>query len=133
MSYEDILYLPHHRSTKRKQMSLHDRAAQFAPFSALSGYEDAIEETGRLTDEEILLDETTVARLNEQLQYIAAHMGEHISVAVTYFRPDERKSGGTYLTDIGVVKKIDPDSQFLIMESGVSIAMSRIREIELLQ
>ena len=54
-------------------------------------------------------------------------------MAVTYFRPDERKSGGTYLTDIGVVKKIDPDSQFLIMESGVSIAMSRIREIELLQ
>lgn len=131
MSYEDILYLPHHQSTKRKHMSLHDRAAQFAPFAALNGYEDAIEETGRLTDEEIILDETAVARINEQLQYIAAHPHERMTVAVTYFRPDERKSGGAYLTDVGVVKKINQSSHSLMMESGVTIAMGQIREIEI--
>ncbi len=131
MSYEDILYLPHHQSPKREHMSLRDRAAQFAPFAALTGYEDAIEETGRLTDEEILLDETAVDRINEQLQYLAAHMDEGIRVSVTYFRPDDRKSGGTYLTDIGVIKKIDQDRQTLLMESGVTIAMGQIRELEI--
>lgn len=131
MSYEDILYLPHHQSPKREHMSLRDRAAQFAPFAALTGYEDAIEETGRLTEEEILLDETAVDRINEQLQYLAAHMDEGIRVSVTYFRPDDRKSGGAYLTDIGVIKKIDQDRQTLLMESGVTIAMGQIRELEI--
>ncbi len=131
MSYEDILYLPHHQSPKREHMSLRDRAAQFAPFAALTGYEDAIEETGRLTDEEILLDETAVDRINEQLQYLAAHMDEGIRVSVTYFRPDDRKSKGAYLTDIGVIKKIDQDRQTLLMESGVTIAMGQIRELEI--
>ena len=130
MSNEDILYLPHHQSPKRKHMSLHDRAAQFAPFSALSGYEDAIEETGRLTEEEILLDETAVERINEQLQYIAAHIQERMTVSVTYFRPDDRKSGGAYLTDIGVVKKIDQAGHALIMESGITIPMGQIRELQ---
>ena len=131
MSYEDMLYLPHHQSTKRKHMSLHDRAAQFAPFAALNGYEDAIEETGRLTEEEMILDETAVAQINEQLQYLSAHVGEHITVSVTYFRPDERKSGGTYLTDIGVVKRVDETNHFLIMDNGVAISMEQIREIEI--
>ncbi len=131
MSYEDMLYLPHHQSTKRKHMSLHDRAAQFAPFAALNGYEDAIEETGRLTEEEMILDETAVAQINEQLQYLSAHVGEHITVSVTYFKPDERKSGGTYLTDIGVVKRVDETNHFLIMDNGVAISMEQIREIEI--
>ena len=95
--YEDIINRPHHVSKARPQMSELERAAQFAPFAALTGYEDAIEETGRLTDEEILLDETAVDRINEQLQYLAAHMDEGIRVSVTYFRPDDRKSGGAYL------------------------------------
>lgn len=133
MSYEDILYLPHHQSTRRKHMSLHDRAAQFAPFSALNGYEDAIKETGRLTEEEILLDETTVDRINEQLQYIAAHIQERMTVSVTYFRPDDRKSGGAYLTDIGVVKKIDHTGHVLVMESGATIPMEQIRDIEIVR
>ena len=131
MSYEDMLYLPHHQSTKRKHMSLHDRAAQFAPFAALNGYEDAIEETGRLTEEEMILDETAVAQINEQLQYLSAHVGEHITVSVTYFKPDERKSGGTYRTDIGVVKRVDETNHFLIMDNGVAISMEQIREIEI--
>ncbi|MGN0415865.1 MAG: hypothetical protein ACI4FX_10290 [Agathobacter sp.] len=131
MSYEDMLYLPHHQSTKRKHMSLHDRAAQFAPFAALNGYEDAIEETGRLTEEEMILDETAVAQINEQLQYLSAHVGEHITVSVTYFKPDERKSGGAYLTDIGVVKRVDETNHFLIMDNGVAISMEQIREIEI--
>lgn len=131
MSYEDMLYLPHHQSTKRKHMSLHDRAAQFAPFAALNGYEDAIEETGRLTEEEMILDVTAVAQINEQLQYLSAHVGEHITVSVTYFKPDERKSGGTYLTDIGVVKRVDETNHFLIMDNGVAISMEQIREIEI--
>ena len=131
MSYEDMLYLPHHQSAKRNHMSLHDRAAQFAPFSALDGYEEAIGETGRLTEEEILLDETAVVRINEQLQYLKSHLKERMTVSVTYFRPDERKKGGAYLTDIGVVKKVDEAGHCLIMESGVTIEMEKIRELEI--
>ena len=79
----------------------------------------------------MILDETAVAQINEQLQYLSAHVGEHITVSVTYFKPDERKSGGTYLTDIGVVKRVDETNHFLIMDNGVAISMEQIREIEI--
>lgn len=128
--YDDIVNLPHHQSKTRRHMSLHDRAAQFAPFAALNGYEDAIEEAGRITDERITLDETSVEKINEKLMYIASHLKERITVSVTYFKPDSKKSGGAYLTDIGVIKKIDKVNHVLMMESGMKIFMEQIIDIE---
>lgn len=128
--YDDIINLPHHRSTERLPMSLHDRAAQFAPFAALSGHEEAIEETARLTDEAMVLDESEMEKINEKLQEIVQHLQEKWNVAITYFEPDAHKSGGAYLTDVGTVKKIDVSEKVVIMDSGMKIAMDRIVGVE---
>lgn len=128
--YDDIINLPHHQSKDRAHMSLHDRAAQFAPFAALSGHEEAIEETARRTDEKITLDETTIERINEKLYDISQHLSEKKNVSITYFRPDTHKSGGAYLTDVGTIKKIDEIEKQVIMDSGMRIAMEHIIEME---
>ena len=104
--YDDIIQLPHHQSTKRAHMSLHDRAAQFAPFAALTGHDAAIEETARLTEDEIILDDTAVADINEKLYEISQHLSEKWKVSITYFRPDVKKQGGAYLTDVGIIQKL---------------------------
>ena len=129
--YDDIINLPHHQSRERAHMSLHDRAAQFAPFAALSGHEEAIEETARLTDEKITLDEVAIEKINEKLCEIANHLPEKRTVSIMYFRPDKRKSGGAYLTDIGTVKKIDEIEKVIVMDNGMKISMEQIIEIEM--
>lgn len=128
--YDDIIQLPHHQSTKRAHMSLHDRAAQFAPFAALTGHDAAIEETARLTEDEIILDDTAVADINEKLYEIAQNLSENWKVSITYFRPDERKKGGKYLTDVGTIKKIKEAEQLILMDSGMQIKMEQIIKIE---
>lgn len=128
--YDDIMYLPHHQSTTRAQMSLHDRAAQFAPFAALTGHEAAIEETARLTEDEITLDDTALADINDRLYEISQHLSEQWKVSVTYFRPDTKKQGGAYLTDVGTIRKINEIEQFIIMDSGICIKMEQIIKIE---
>lgn len=128
--YDDIIQLPHHQSTKRAHMSLHDRAAQFAPFAALTGHDVAIEETARLTEDEIILDDTAVADINEKLYEIAQNLSENWKVSITYFRPDERKKGGKYLTDVGTIKKIKEAEQLILMDSGMQIKMEQIIKIE---
>lgn len=128
--YDDIINLPHHQSTERAHMSLHDRAAQFAPFAALTGHEEAIEETARVTDEKTTLDETTIAKINEILFDIAQHLSEKSPVAITYFVPDNQKSGGAYLTDVGTIKKIDEFEKTVLMDSGMMIPMGAIRTVE---
>lgn len=92
--YEDIINLPHHVSTKRPQMSMLDRAAQFSPFAALTGYDAAIKETGRLTDEKIEMDEASLNMLNMKFQLLVEALGDEHEVSFTYFKPDERKAGG---------------------------------------
>lgn len=124
--YDDIIDLPHHQSTNRPHMSLHDRAAQFAPFAALSGHEEAIEETARLTEEKIVLDETAIQAINEKLHELSQHLCEKPTVSITYFKPDKQKNGGAYLTDIGTVKKIDEIEKMVIMDSGMKIPMEHI-------
>lgn len=104
--YEDIIHLPHHVSSKRPQMSMLDRAAQFSPFAALTGYDDAIQETGRLTEQKIELDEETLEKLDERFQILQEHLGEQPEVRFTYFKTDERKEGDSYLTVSRVVRKI---------------------------
>ena len=128
--YDDIMQLPHHQSTKRAHMSLHDRAAQFAPFAALTGHEAAIEETARLTEDEITLDDTMIADINEKLYEISLRLSEQWKVSITYFQPDAKKQGGVYLTDVGTIKKINQTEQFIIMDSGMHIKMEQIIRIE---
>lgn len=93
--YDDIIHLPHHISKTRPQMSMMDRAAQFSPFAALTGYDAAIKETGRLTDEKIELGEETKAVLDRKQSYLSDMISVQPEITVTYFLPDERKSGGT--------------------------------------
>lgn len=128
--YEDIINLPHHQSTMRAHMSLHDRAAQFAPFAALTGHEEAIEETARLTDEKVILDENTIEKINQKLYDIVQHLPEKRNVVITYFRPDTLKQGGVYLTDVGSVNKVDENAKKVFMDSGMAIDMEQIVEVE---
>ena len=100
---DDIINLPHHVSSTRQRMSMHDRAAQFAPFAALVGYDDAVAETARLTESRPELDEQEQRAINERLAYIAAHIHEQSEVRIKYFVPDEYKSGGTIIEISGKV------------------------------
>ncbi|MBO5649011.1 MAG: hypothetical protein J6S76_03760, partial [Clostridia bacterium] len=104
--YEDIIDLPHHVSYRHPRMSRIDRAAQFAPFAALTGYEAAVRETARLTEGQKELDETALAVLNEKLRLLADFLEDRAQVSITYFRPDERKKGGAYLSAEGAVKAV---------------------------
>lgn len=128
--YDDIINLPHHTSTKHPRMSLYDRAEQFSPFAALTGHDEAIKETARLTDEKAELDEDTKAMLNEKLQNIRENPNTDIAVTFTYFVPDENKSGGTYISHTGSVKRIDEYQHTVIMKDKTVIPIEQIREIE---
>lgn len=130
--YADIINLPHHVSKTRPQMPIADRAAQFSPFAALTGYDSAIEETGRLTDSFIELDESKKAVLNEKLQSMLKNIKEQPEVAITYFQPDEKKNGGSYINISGVVKKIDEFEKCLILTDATKIPMKYIFEIKTL-
>jgi hypothetical protein len=113
-------------------MPLHDRAAQFAPFAALTGHEEAIKETARITEERINLDESADEKINEKLREISQSLEEKKNIAITYFKPDSRKKGGAYLTDVGMVKEIDVNEKVLLMDSGMKIAMEQIIGVEIL-
>ncbi len=104
--YDDILYLPHHVSPTRKRMTMAERAAQFSPFAALAGYDEAVWETGRVVGQRLELSEDERAVLNRKLQIILAALGrgEQPEVTVTYFQPDRKKAGGEYVSYIGIVK-----------------------------
>lgn len=129
-SYEDIIHLSHHVSQTRRPMSMADRAAQFSPFAALTGYDDAILETGRLTDEKLEAGEERLAVLNTQLRILMDHLADHPEISVTYFLPDDRKSGGVYLTVRGRVKRVNDFDRFLVMQDGLRIPMDDVAEIE---
>lgn len=103
--YDDIIYLPHHVSGKRPAMPISDRAAQFSPFAALTGYDEAVMETGRLTDRMHELSEEDTAKLNRQLQFLMTKLREQPTLSVTYFVPDEKKSGGAYIVKKGKLRK----------------------------
>ena len=129
-NYEDILHLPHHVSKTRPPMSMADRAAQFSPFAALTGYDDAILETGRLTDEKLEAGEERLAVLNTQFRILMDHLADHPEISVTYFVPDDRKSGGAYVTVKGKVKKVNDFDRFLVLQDGLRIPMDDVAEME---
>lgn len=133
-AYDDIINLPHHVSSTRPQMPMIDRAAQFSPFAALTGYDAAVKETARLTDARVELDECAKVMLNEKLQMIAEGLKTGGAAAsITYFKPDERKSGGAYLTAEGAVKRIDIYRHMVIMTDGTVIPIEEIFEIAALE
>lgn len=111
-------------------MSNYDRAAQFSPFAALTGYDGVIAETARLTDREAVLDVGAEAELDARLREIRETVHLHPQVTLVYFRPDQRKKGGAYITFTGKVKKLDADTQTLIFQDGTAIAIGLIYRIE---
>ena len=125
-SYDDIIHLPHHRSQTHAPMPLQDRAAQFAPFAALTGYGTALQETARLTEQRAELTESEKADLDRRLQLLSDHLAAQPEITVTYFRPDERKDGGAYVTVTDIVKKIDPYERVLVLQNGLCIAIDLI-------
>lgn len=111
----DILYRNHPTSKKHPRMSNMNRAAQFAPFAALTGYEESIEETARLTDSRIELSEDEIEELNAKLNFIQEHIKERPEVTITYFQPDEIKEGGAYITVTGRVRRLDEWFKIMVM------------------
>ena len=128
--YNDIIDLPHHVSATRPRMSMIDRAAQFSPFQALTGYGAAIQETGRLTDRKIELSEDERIVLDMKQQILLDNIRERPDVSITYFIPDERKDGGSYVTVTGNVKKIDDYQRLLILTDRAQIPLDEIVDIE---
>ena len=127
--YDDIIELPHHVSKKHARMSIHDRAAQFSAFAALTGHKAAIQETERLVDKKIELDENEIQLLNEKLSMVYESLDQHPEVEVTYFIKDSRKDGGKYVTMEGCVKKMDLYHQLLIFDDGTKVPVEDVVEI----
>ncbi len=129
-SYDDIIDLPHHVSQKHPQMSMLDRAAQFSPFAALTGYDAAIQESARQTERRIELGEDAKTELSEKLRYLKAMEAEHPVAAFTYFIPDARKEGGRYDTLTARVKRVDEFKQEVLLTDGRSIPMDELFEVD---
>lgn len=128
--YDDIIDMPHHVSEKRKQMSIDERAAQFAPFAALVGYDSDVREAARLTADKIELDEYAISELDGKLRFLNEREDNSFNVTVTYYKPDGKKQGGAYVTACGTVKRIDEYEKILVMSDGVKIPIYDIYAIE---
>ena len=132
-NYDDIIHLPHHVSKKRPQMPLSQRAAIFAPFSALTGYENQIKETDRITTRKIELTEEEKEILNRKLQMIQTCGKKNPNVKITYFVPDEKKSGGAYRTDIGRIKKMDEHLKEIVLTSRQKISINDMLDVMIVE
>ena len=128
--YEDIVDLPHYVSKKHPQPTMADRAARFAPFAAITGYEEMVLEEARVTDDRIEMDESSKAALNEKLNMILEFIDEQSEVSITYFEPDKRKAGGAYVTVTGTVKRIDEYEHLVIMTDGKKINIDDIYNLQ---
>lgn len=132
MNYDDIINLPHYEPKNHKRMSIHERAAQFSPFAALTGYEDLIHETDRLTDKKIEIDESR----KEQINFILVRINELIKnnpkVEITYFVPDVKKTGGKYITEILNIKRVDFVNKLIKSIDNKIINMDEIMDITII-
>ena len=129
--YSDIINMPHYVSRTRAQMPIHNRAAQFAPFAALTGYEEAVEESARLTDSKAELCEDDAAELNKKIQLLSARIASEPYCEVICFVPDKRKSGGRYITVSGNVRLIEEATRQMVFCGGMRIPLDDIVEISL--
>lgn len=128
--YDDIISLPHHESTRHPKMPALDRAAQFLPFAALTGYDAAVREKARLTDSRAELDEIRKEELDVHLQLLKEQLVQKPQVSITYFIPDTRKEGGSYFTVTGTIQKIEETRHQVIMENGTVIPIHDIYGID---
>ncbi|MDY4755576.1 MAG: hypothetical protein SO355_09620 [Candidatus Faecousia sp.] len=128
--YDDILHLSRPVSVRHARMSMVDRGAQFSPFAALVGYEQVLQESARLTQEETFLDESSKELLDRKLRFLADHLGQVGQVRFLCYRPDERKSGGSFLRLEGSVKKIDLYRRRVVLADGQEFAIEDIRSID---
>ena len=130
-NYDDIINLPHHESKVHPKMTLYNRSAQFAPFAALTGYDDAIVETARLTDKRINIDESLKEVINKKLQKIESISSKLPLIEVTFFVKDKKKNGGSYTTISGNVKRIDIDNSLIVLTNKSNIPISEIINVKL--
>lgn len=128
--YSKIINLPHHQSATRKRMSNYDRAAQFAPFAALTGHDEAIKETARLTDDYMEMGEDRLGELSEKIQLLIDKLSEQPEITVVYFVPDERKSGGSYAEKTGIVRIIDEYERKLVFYDDDKILIDRVTDFK---
>ena len=128
--YSKIINLPHHQSATRKRMSNYDRAAQFAPFAALTGHDEAIKETARLTDDYMEMGEDRLGELSAKIKLLIDKLSEQPEITVVYFIPDERKSGGSYAEKTGVVRIIDEYERKLVFYDGDKILIDRVADFK---
>ena len=129
-AYDEFLNLPHHVSSDLPHMSMQNRAAQFAPFAALTGFESIIKETCRQTAHWIELDESAKEALDKKLQRLLQVLHVHPQISITFFKPDEKKDGGAYICITGTIKKIDGYGENLIMTDGTQIPISEITSLQ---
>lgn len=128
--YADIIDLPHHKSPSRPHMSLHDRAAQFSPFAALTGYEAAVEETARLTDTKLEMTEDKKQMLDEKLHLLLDAAEHPPLVRITYFLPDARKAGGAYETLTGRIRGLDPYGNHLVLTDKRTVPLADLWDLD---
>ncbi|MDL2238515.1 YolD-like family protein [Christensenellaceae bacterium OttesenSCG-928-K19] len=128
--YDDIINLPHHVSASHPQMPVANRAAQFSPFAALTGFDAAIQETVRQTDKRIELSESGLAALDDKLCILTDHIADQPEIAVTYFLPDDKKDGGKYITEVGTVRRIDYVLRTIVFVDAKTIALDDVLDIE---
>ena len=129
--YDDIINLPHYEPKHHPRMSMWNRAAQFAPFAALTGYDAAIQESGRLTDDWVGLSESGNEEMNRKMELIVSMLPEHPSLTIEYFVPDEHKDGGSYQSYTGNVKRIDEYEKCIEFTDGKKVPLDAIREIKI--
>ena len=130
-NYDDIIHLPHHVSKVHPKMSTSDRAAQFSPFAALTGHQESIQETARLTEQKLELDDNQKTIIRQHLNDINDHIKLKPKVSIVYFQEDGKKSGGSYIELIDHIIKLDDYQQYLILQSGQKIMFKNIYSIDI--
>lgn len=128
--YDDIINMPHHVSSTRPRMSAIDRAAQFSPFAALTGYDVSIKESARLTEERLELDDSQKEDIGDKLRFVMEQLDADTEIRITYFLPDTRKAGGEYVTVSGAVKKIDEYERMIILIDGKQIPIDEVIDVD---
>ena len=129
-NYKDILNIPYPYPSTRPRMSIYNRAAQFSPFAALTGYEEAVKETARFTDEKAELDEYHITMINDKLNMALEKKAQNPVLNITFFKPDRRKKGGEYLTLSGVIGRIDEINHTLVLKDGTVIPINLVYDID---
>lgn len=127
--FSDIIHMERPQS-KHPKMSIYDRSAQFSPFAALTGHDDAIQETARLTEKRRILDKEQIQTLNNQLNFLISHLSNKFTITITYFQDDKLKDGGKYISQTSFISKIDTFNRFILLDSGEKIYFRDLYRIE---